>query len=61
VSQIDESDVRRYSVVRIADETVVDLMASACGITYEDAATGERARVKTALLGTAVWTRWRGQ
>lgn len=37
VSQIDESDVRRFSVVRIADEIVVDLMASACGITYEDA------------------------
>ena len=37
VSQVDDGDVRRYSVVRVADEIVVDLMASACGITYEDA------------------------
>ena len=37
VSQVEDSDVRRYSVVRVADEIVVDLMASACGITYEDA------------------------
>ena len=37
VSQVEDGDVRRYSVVRVADEIVVDLMASACGITYEDA------------------------
>ena len=35
VSQVEDCDVRRYSVVRVADEIVVDLMA--CGITYEDA------------------------
>ena len=29
--------MRRHTVVRIADEIVVDLMASACGITYDDA------------------------
>jgi hypothetical protein len=37
VSQVEDGDVRRYSVVRVADEIVVDLMAAACGITYEDA------------------------
>ena len=37
VSLVEDGDVRRYSVVRVADEIVVDLMASACGITYEDA------------------------
>ena len=30
-------DVRRYTVVRIADEIVVDLMGRACGVTYADA------------------------
>lgn len=29
--------VRRHSVVRVADEIVVDPMASACGITYDEA------------------------
>lgn len=30
-------DVRRFTVVRIADEIVVDLMARACGVTYAEA------------------------
>ncbi len=37
MSQIEDGDVRRHAVVRIADEIVVDLMASACGVTYDDA------------------------
>ena len=37
VSQMEDGDVRRHTVVRIADEIVVDLMASACGVTYADA------------------------
>ena len=37
VSQIEDGDVRRHAVVRIADEIVVNLMASACGVTYDDA------------------------
>ncbi len=36
-SQMEDGDVRRHTVVRIADEIVVDLMASACGVTYADA------------------------
>ena len=37
VAEIADGDVRRHAVVRIADEIVVDLMASACGVTYDDA------------------------
>lgn len=36
-AELGNDDVRRYTVVRVADEFVVDLMASACGVTYEDA------------------------
>jgi hypothetical protein len=31
-------DLKNYAVVRVADEIVVDLMRSACGVTYETAA-----------------------
>ena len=37
VLEVEESDLRRYGVVRVADEVVVDLMASACGVTYREA------------------------
>ena len=33
-----DDEVERYGVVRVADEIVVDLMKSACGVSYEDAA-----------------------
>jgi hypothetical protein len=43
---VSDDDVARYTVVRIADEIVVDLMARACGIDYEEAsADAERLRV----------------
>lgn len=32
-----DDEVLRYPVVRIADEIVVDLLASACGVTYDEA------------------------
>lgn len=35
--EVADDDVRRYSVVRIADEVVVDLLAKACSVTYADA------------------------
>ena len=38
VDEVADGDVVRYTVVRIADEVVVDLMAAACGIDYETAA-----------------------
>ena len=37
VLELNENDLDEYTVVRVADEIVVDLMLSACGVTYEDA------------------------
>lgn len=37
ISLIQDDEVKQYTVVRIADEIVVDLMAKACGIDYEEA------------------------
>lgn len=39
-SLLADDEVQRYQVVRVADEIVVDLLASACGVTYSDAAQG---------------------
>ena len=38
VREMGETDLDQYGVVRVADEIVVDLMLSACGIGYADAA-----------------------
>lgn len=38
VLELEPGEVAKYIVVRIADEIVVDLMKSACGIEYEEAA-----------------------
>jgi predicted nucleotidyltransferase len=35
--EIDDGDVRRYTVVRVADEILVDLLGRACGVSYSDA------------------------
>jgi hypothetical protein len=37
VRELEENDLEKYGVVRVADEIVVDLMLSACGIAYEEA------------------------
>lgn len=37
VNDVADDDLTRYSVVRVADEIVVDLMARACGVDYADA------------------------
>lgn len=37
VNDVADDDVARYTVVRVADEIVVDLMAKACGVGYEEA------------------------
>jgi hypothetical protein len=37
-ADVDEGDVRRHVVVRVADEVIVDLMGRACGVGYEEAA-----------------------
>ena len=38
VREVEENDLDEYTVVRVADEIVIDLMLAACGITYDDAA-----------------------
>ena len=40
VSEIEDEDIARHQVVRVADEFVVDLMANACGIDYEQIKNG---------------------
>lgn len=37
VLAVKDTDVREYSVVRIADEVMIDLLAEACGVTYAEA------------------------
>jgi len=36
VDEVGDQDVRRYAVVRVADEVVVNLMGRACGLTYDE-------------------------
>ncbi len=38
VRDVNANDLDEYVVVRVADEIVVDLMLSACGVTYAEAA-----------------------
>ena len=40
IQEVRDTDIEEYGVVRVADEVVVDLMGSACGIDFE-AARGE--------------------
>jgi hypothetical protein len=37
ILEVKESDLNEYLVVRVADEIVVDLMLSACGVDYQQA------------------------
>ena len=37
ILELGDDDLRDYVVVRVADEVLVDLMLSACGITYDEA------------------------
>ncbi len=37
IEEMADTDLDRYVVVRVADEIVVDLMKTACGIEYEEA------------------------
>lgn len=43
-AELEDDEVERYGVVRVADEIVVDLMGKACGLGYDDA---EKAGVDT--------------
>lgn len=46
VRELSEDDLDTYQVVRVADEIVVDLMLSACGVGYQDAAS----EIETAVI-----------
>lgn len=37
IAELENDEVEKYQVVRVADEIIVDLMARACGIDYESA------------------------
>jgi predicted nucleotidyltransferase len=43
-SEMDDDDVRTYTVVRVADEVMVDLLGRACGLSYADAMTDAESR-----------------
>jgi hypothetical protein len=34
INEIELSDLEKYTVIKVADEIVIDLMKSACGVTY---------------------------
>jgi site-specific recombinase XerC len=51
-AEMGDGDVRKYTVVRVADEVVVDVMASACGVRFEDLAAGGIERID--VEGTAI-------
>ena len=40
ISLIEDNEIKKYSVVRIADEIVIDLMEKACGIDFLEASHG---------------------
>lgn len=37
IREVEDDDLDEFTVVRVADEIVIDLMLSACGITYAEA------------------------
>ena len=45
VLELTAEDFKKYTVIRVADEIVVDLMQAACGIRYEEAQAGIERRV----------------
>ena len=54
IALMSDDEVDRYGVVRVADEFVVDLMKSACGINYHEAAGHtERRNVNGVLIPVA--------
>lgn len=60
-SQVADDDVRKHTVVRVADEVIVDLMGRACGVSYaeaaQDAETIERDGVSIVLASPATLIR----
>ena len=50
IREIKPQEVAQYSVVRVADEIVIDLIEKACGITYEQAASYLQYRETSGVL-----------
>jgi len=49
--EIGGDDLQRYTVVRVADEVMVDLLAAACGVTWDEAsATAEQVEIEGARV-----------
>ncbi len=48
-AEIEDDDIEQYTVVRVADEVMVDLMGKACDVTYDDAI----GKAKVVVLGGA--------
>ena len=48
---IDTGDLQKYTVVRVADEVLVDLLGAACGVTWSEASTSA---LRMDLEGTPV-------
>ena len=63
VDEVADDDVAKYTVVRVADEIVVDLMARACGLDYAEASRDARSitigdvEVPVASLTTLIRTK----
>lgn len=61
--EIEPTDLERYTVVRVADEVMVDLLAAACGVTWAEARPGAQlmdldgAEVLVADPGTLIRTK----
>jgi hypothetical protein len=49
--EIELDDLQRYTVVRVADEVLVDLLAAACGVTWSEA---QASALRLDLDGTPV-------
>ena len=62
-ADIDGGDLKRYSVVRVADEVMVDLLAAACGVTCAEAepqavdAVTQGQRIRVASIETLIATK----
>ena len=50
-AEVDDLDIRTYTVVRVIDEFIVDLMGRACGLSYAEVVADAEARE---ILGVAI-------
>ncbi|MDP2322087.1 MAG: hypothetical protein Q8O42_22445 [Acidobacteriota bacterium] len=50
-ADVDDLDVRTYTVVRVIDEIIIDFLGKACGLTYTDVVADAEIRE---ILGVAI-------